>query len=57
MRNFSEGDLVSGMVGWQTHLIPFKNDLKTRGKVPDVLPNPSMLIILGTTGIYRLILG
>ena len=27
--NFSVGDLVSGMVGWQTHHIPSENDLKT----------------------------
>ena len=49
--NFSEGDLVSGMVGWQTHHIPSENDLKTMRKVPDVLPIPSMLNIFGTTGI------
>ena len=49
--NFSEGDLVSGMVGWQTYHIPSENDLKTMRKVPDVLPIPSMLNIFGTTGI------
>ena len=49
--NFSKGDLVSGMVGWQTHHIPSENDLKTMRKVPDVLPIPSMLNIFGTTGI------
>ncbi len=49
--NFSEGDLVSGMVGWQTHHIPSENDLKTMRKVPDVLPIPTMLNIFGSTGI------
>ena len=49
--NFSEGDLVSGMVGWQTHHIPSENDLKTMRKVPDVLPVPTMLNIFGSTGI------
>ena len=49
--NFSEGDLVSGMIGWQTHHIPSVNDLKTMRKVPDVLPIPTMLNIFGSTGI------
>ena len=49
--NFSEGDLVSGMIGWQTHHIPSENDLKTMRKVPDVLPIPTMLNIFGSTGI------
>jgi len=49
--NFSEGDLVSGIVGWQTHHIPSENDLKTMRKVPDVLPIPTMLNIFGSTGI------
>ena len=49
--NFSKGDLVSGMVGWQTHHIPSENDLKTMRKVPDVLPIPTMLNIFGSTGI------
>ena len=49
--SFSEGDLVSGMIGWQTHHIPSENDLKTMRKVPDVLPIPTMLNIFGSTGI------
>ena len=49
--NFSEGDLVSGMIGWQTHHIPSVNDLKTMRKVPNVLPIPTMLNIFGSTGI------
>ena len=49
--DFSEGDLVSGMIGWQTHHIPSVNDLKTMRKVPDVLPIPTMLNIFGSTGI------
>ena len=49
--NFSKGDLVSGMIGWQTHHIPTENDLKTMRKVPDVLPIPTMLNIFGSTGI------
>ena len=45
---FDEGDLVNGFMGWQTHLI---SDGKGFTKVPEVLPIPTMLNVLGLTGI------
>ena len=46
--NFKEGDLVSGIVGWQTHLI---SDGKGFRVIPELLPIPTMLNVLGLTGI------
>ena len=45
---FDEGDLVNGLVGWQTHLI---SDGKGFTKVPEILPIPTMINVLGLTGI------
>ena len=45
---FDEGDLINGLVGWQTHLI---SDGKGFTKVPEVLPIPTMINVLGLTGI------
>ena len=45
---FNEGELVNGFVGWQTHLI---SDGKGFRKVPELLPIPTMLNVLGLTGI------
>ena len=45
---FDEGDLIYGLVGWQTHLI---SDGKGFTKVPEVLPIPTMINVLGLTGI------
>ena len=45
---FNEGELVNGFVGWQTHLI---SDGKGFKKVPELLPIPTMLNVLGLTGI------
>ena len=46
--NFKEGDLLSGLVGWQTHLI---SDGKGFRVIPEILPIPTMLNVLGLTGI------
>jgi len=46
--NFKEGDLVSGFVGWQTHLI---SDGKGFRVIPELIPIPTMLNVLGLTGI------
>jgi len=45
---FKEGDLVNGFVGWQTHSI---SDGKGFRIVPELLPIPTMLNVLGLTGI------
>ena len=45
---FVEGDLINGLVGWQTHLI---SDGKGFTKVPEILPIPTMINVLGLTGI------
>tara|TARA_B100000959_G_scaffold224390_3_gene238139 strand:- start:34759 stop:35751 length:993 start_codon:yes stop_codon:yes gene_type:complete len=45
---FNEGELVNGFIGWQTHLI---SDGKGFRKVPELLPIPTMLNVLGLTGI------
>ena len=45
---FNEGELVNGFLGWQTHLI---SDGKGFRKVPELLPIPTMLNVLGLTGI------
>ena len=45
---FDEGDLVNGFVGWQTHLI---SNGKGCTKVPEILPIPTMINVLGLTGI------
>ena len=45
---FDEGDLVNGFMGGQTHLV---SDGKGFTKVPEVLPIPTMLNVLGLTGI------
>ena len=45
---FNEGELVNGFVGWQTLLI---SDGKGFKKVPELLPIPTMLNVLGLTGI------
>ena len=45
---FKEGDLVNGFVGWQTHQI---SDGKGYRIVPELLPAPTMLNVLGLTGV------
>ena len=46
--NFKEGNLVSGYVGWQTHLI---SDGKGFRVIPELVPIPTMLNVLGLTGV------
>jgi len=46
--NFKDGDLVSGFVGWQTHLISDGNGFRV---IPELLPIPTMLNVLGLTGV------
>ena len=45
---FQEGELVNGLVGWQTHLV---TDGTGFTKVPEILPIPTMINVLGLTGI------
>ena len=49
--NYKEGDLIFGMVGWQTHLITDAKEEDRFRLIPELLPIPTMLNVLGTTGI------
>jgi len=49
--NYKEGDLIFGMVGWQTHLITDAKEEDRFRFIPELLPIPTMLNVLGTTGI------
>ncbi len=45
------GDLTFGLIGWQTHCLT-KPDAEDRFRViPDLLPIPTMLNVMGSTGI------
>jgi NADPH-dependent curcumin reductase CurA len=48
---YKEGDLIFGMVGWQTHLITDAKEEDRFRLIPELLPIPTMLNVLGTTGI------
>ena len=48
---YNEGDLVTGLVGWQTHTISTGKAENAFRVIPNVLPIPTMLNVLGTTGI------
>tara|TARA_B100000029_G_scaffold516778_1_gene634097 strand:+ start:29648 stop:30580 length:933 start_codon:yes stop_codon:yes gene_type:complete len=48
---YNVNDLTFGFVGWQTHCITKPTDEDRFRVVPDVLPIPTMLNILGITGI------
>jgi len=48
---YKEGDLIFGMVGWQTHLITDAKEEDRFRFIPELLPIPTMLNVLGTTGI------
>jgi len=48
---YNEGDLVTGMVGWQTHTISTGKAENAFRVIPDILPIPTMLNVLGITGI------
>ena len=45
------GDLAFGFVGWQSHCITKPSGNDRFRVVPDVLPIPTMLNVMGTTGI------
>jgi len=49
--DYGEGDLVNGLVGWQTHIISTCKGMDRFRVIPDILPIPTMLNVLGTTGI------
>ena len=46
---YNEGDLVTGLVGWQTHTISTGKAENAFRVIPNVLPIPTMLNVLGTT--------
>ena len=47
--DFKVGDLTFGFVGWQTHCVT-KPEADDRFRVvPDLLPIPTMLNVMGTT--------
>ena len=49
--DYKVGDLTFGFVGWQTHCVT-KPEADDRFRVvPDLLPIPTMLNVMGTTGI------
>lgn len=48
---YKQGDLVFGMVGWQTHLITDAKEEDRFRPIPELLPIPTLLNVLGTTGI------
>ncbi len=48
---YNEGDLVTGLVGWQTHTISTGKGENALRVIPNVLPIPTMLNVLGITGI------
>jgi len=46
--SFQKGNLVNGFVNWQTHFI---SDGKGFSVIPEILPIPTMINVLGLTGI------
>ena len=49
--DYKTGDLTFGLVGWQTHCL-IKPSVEDRFRVvPDLLPMPTMLNVMGSTGI------
>ena len=49
--DYKIGDLTFGLVGWQTHCL-IKPNVEDRFRVvPDLLPIPTMLNVMGSTGI------
>jgi len=49
--DYKTGDLTFGLVGWQTHCLT-KPSVEDRFRVvPDLLPIPTMLNVMGSTGI------
>jgi NADPH-dependent curcumin reductase len=48
---YNVGDLVFGFVGWQSHCITKAEDDDRFRVIPELLPIPTMLNVMGTTGI------
>jgi len=48
---YTKGDLVFGLVGWQTHCITHPTEEERFRVLPELLPLPTMLNVMGTTGI------
>ena len=49
--DYKNGDLTFGLVGWQTHCLTKPNAEDRFRVVPDILPMPTMLNVMGSTGI------
>ncbi len=49
--DYKTGDLTFGLVGWQTHCLTKPNVEERFRVVPDLLPMPTMLNVMGSTGI------
>ena len=48
---YKEGELVFGLVGWQTHCVTKATADDRFRVIPEILPIPTMLNVLGSTGI------
>ena len=48
---YKTGDLTFGLIGWQTHCLTKPNADDRFRVVPDLLPIPTMLNVMGSTGI------
>jgi len=48
---YKNGDLAFGLVGWQTHCLTKPNAEDRFRVIPDLLPIPTMLNVMGSTGI------
>ena len=48
---YKTGDLTFGLIGWQTHCLTKPNEDDRFRVVPDLLPIPTMLNVMGSTGI------
>ena len=49
--DYKTDDLIFGLVGWQTHCLTKPNDEERFRVIPDLLPMPTMLNVMGSTGI------
>tara|TARA_B100000963_G_scaffold74250_2_gene62400 strand:- start:829 stop:1836 length:1008 start_codon:yes stop_codon:yes gene_type:complete len=48
---YKNGDLAFGLIGWQTHCLTKPNAEDRFRVIPDLLPIPTMLNVMGSTGI------
>ena len=49
--DYKTGDLTFGLVGWQTHCLTKPSEEDRFRVIPDLLPMPTMLNVMGSTGI------